>query len=69
MHSFHFDDQYHTYHGTGRALAPDGQSTVSFDKSVRKLILLTLVICSTFSWQWLIGLNKGSIWPSSFFMC
>ena len=37
MHTFHFDDQYHTYHSAGQAMAPDGRSTVHFSKDARKL--------------------------------
>lgn len=36
MHTFHFDDQYHTYHSVGRAMAPDGQSYVDFGQEKGK---------------------------------
>lgn len=34
MHSFHFDDQYNTFHSYGYAVAPGSQAVVGDEKAV-----------------------------------
>lgn len=34
MHSFHFDDQYNTFHSYGYAVAPGGQAVVGDEEAL-----------------------------------